>query len=100
MLVEAQRCAGPVRCRTAYRLHDPRWKVWKVRGDAPASRRGTHVGPGELGKAFPFVVDEVLEFDARAGLKDHHLDAFLSKLIAQRSAARAGANDHHHAAVI
>jgi hypothetical protein len=100
VLVEAQRGAGPVRRRTADRLHDPCRKVRKIPGDAPASRCGAHVGPGELGKALPFIVDEVLQFDARAGLKDHDLDALLRKLVAERSAARAGAHDHDHAAVI
>ena len=89
-----------MRGRTADRLHDPRRKVRKIFCDAPASRCGAHVGPCKLGKALPFIVDEVLQLDARTGFKDHDLDALLRKLIAERSAARAGTDDHDHAAVI
>src|SRR5262249_54064173 len=74
--------------------------VGKILCDPPASGCGAHVGPGELGKALPLIVDEVLQFDARAGFKDHDLDALLRKLVAERSAARSGADNHDHAAVI
>ena len=100
VLVEAQRGAGPVRRRAADRLDDPGRQVGEVLGDAPAARRGAHVGPGELGEALPFVVDEVLDLDARAGFEDDDLDALLRELVAERAAAGAGADDHDHAVVI
>ena len=89
-----------MRGRATDGLDDPGGQVGKILRDAPASRGGAHVGPGELGKALPFIIDEVLQLDARAGFKDHDLDALLRKLVAERSAARAGADDDDHAAVI
>ena len=55
------------------------------------SRR--NVLPGELAEALPFVVDEVLNLVARAGLKDDHLDAPLGELVRERAADRPRAND-------
>src|SRR6185312_15421541 len=51
-------------------------------------------------EALPLVIDEVLVLDARAGLEDHDLDALLRELVAERSAAGAGADNDHHAGVI
>ena len=59
----------------------------------PGSGGRAHVLPGELGEARPFVVDEVRNLVAVAGLEDHDLDALLGELVAECSAARAGADD-------
>jgi hypothetical protein len=88
VLVEAERSAGPVHRRAADRFHDPSRQIRKVLRHAPVARGGSHVGPGELREALPFVVDEILDLDARTGFEDHDLDAFLRKLVAQ-GAARA-----------
>ena len=100
MLVEAQRRAGPVCRRAAHRLHDPGRKIGEVLGHTPASGCGAHVRPCELGKALPFIVDEVMVLDARTGFEDDDLDALLRQFVAQCSTARARAHDYDHAAVI
>ena len=60
---------------------------------APDAGRGAHVGPGELGEALPFVVDEVLNLVAFAGLQDDDLDALLRELVCERAAAGPGTDD-------
>ena len=37
---------------------------------------------------------------ASTGFEDHHLDALLRKLVAERAATRAGADDADHAVVV
>ena len=68
-------------------------RLGKSLAHAPGARRGAHVRPGELGEALPFVVDEVLDLVARAGLEHDHLDALLRELVGERAAAGAGADD-------
>src|SRR5258708_27731033 len=89
-----------MRGRAAARLEDRGGKPREVFGTAPRSRCGAGVGPGELGKTVPLVVDELLVLDAGARLEDDDLDALLRQLVAQRAAAGAGADDHHNAAVV
>ncbi len=100
VLLEAQRSASPVHRRAADRLDDPRRQVGKIVRHAPGTRRGAHVLPGELGKARPFVVDEIRDLMASAGFQDHHLDALLRKLVAERAAAGAGADNADHGVVV
>ena len=82
------------------RFHDPGRQVGEVARHAPRARRGPHVGPGELGEAFPLVVDEVLDLVAGARLQDHRLDALLGEFVAERAAAGAGADDDDEAVVV
>ncbi len=84
----------------ADRLHDPRRQIGEVMRDPPGSRRGAHVLPGQLREAGPFVVDEIRDLVPPAGLKDHHLDALLRELVAERAATGAGADNHDHAVVV
>src|SRR6185312_1242871 len=86
--------------RSADRLDDPCRQIWKVAGDTPGAGRRSHVGPRQLREALPFIVDEVLDLGAWSGLKDHHLDTFLSELIAERTAAGAGADNYNNAIVV
>ena len=100
MGLDPERGAGPVDGGAADGLDDPGGQVGEVLVDAPGAGGGAHVGPGELGEAGPFVVDEILVFDAVAGLEDDGLDALLGELVAERAAARAGADDDDEAVVV
>ena len=84
----------------ADRLDDPRRQVRKVLRHTPAATRGAVIKPSDLGEAVPFVVDEILVFDARAGFEHDNVDAFLGKFVCQRAAASAGADDDDNAVVI
>jgi hypothetical protein len=86
--------------RAADRFDDPGRQIGEITRHLPASGGGAHVGPGELGEAVPFVVDEVLELVPVAGLEDHGFDALLGKLVAERSTACAGADDDDEPVVV
>jgi hypothetical protein len=86
--------------RSTDRLDDPRRQVGEILGDAPVAGCGSHILPRQLRETFPFVVDEVLQLDARPGLKDHNLDALLGQFVTQRAAAGAGTDDYDHAIIV
>ena len=57
--------------------------------------------PGELGEAFPFVVDEIRRCSSRlpaSSMTD--LDALLREFVAKRAAAGAGADDDDDPVVV
>src|SRR6267154_3470182 len=87
-------------CRSADRFDDPRRQVGEVSTNAPVAGGGSHVRPRKLRETLPFVVDEVLHLDARPGLKDHHLDTFLSQFVTQRAAAGAGTDNYDYAIIV
>src|SRR3979490_2035273 len=87
-------------CRSADRFDDPRRQVGEIFTNAPVAGGGSHVRPRKLRETLPFVVDEVLHLDARPGLKDHHLDAFLSQFVTQRAAAGAGTDNYDYAIIV
>src|ERR1700716_2332804 len=87
-------------CRSADRFDDPRRQVGEIFTNAPVAGGGSHVRPRKLRETLPFVVDEVLHLDARPGLKDHHLDTFLSQFVTQGAAAGAGTDNYDHAIVV
>ena len=89
-----------MRGRAADGLDDPGRQVRKILRHAPVAGGGALVLPGELGKRIPLVIDEILVFVAGARLEDDDVDAFLRKLVAQRAAAGAGADDDDHAVVV
>src|SRR5260370_39104415 len=86
--------------RPAERYDYPGGQVGEVLVSARAARRGAHVLPGELREARPFVVDEILDLVAGAGLEDHRLDALEGEFGAQGSAAGARTDDDHDAGVV
>ncbi len=88
VILEPQRRAGPVHGRAADRLDDPGRQVREIMRDPPGAGRGSHVLPGELGEAFPLVVDEIRDLVAVARLEDDDLDALLRQFVAERAAPR------------
>src|SRR5712664_3682493 len=87
-------------CRSADRFDDPRRQVGEIFANTPVAGCGSHIRPRKLRETFPFVVDEVLHLDARPGLKDYHLDAFLGQFANQRAAAGAGTDNYDHAIIV
>src|SRR3546814_12870050 len=85
--------------RAADRLDDPCRQPGEIPGDAPAPRRRALVEPGDLAEARPLVIDEVLDLVAPARLENHHRDALLRQLVAERAATSAGADDDDDAVV-
>src|SRR5262245_52020667 len=100
MVLKTQRCSGPVRCCATHGFDDPCRKVGKVLGYTPVAGCGSLVHPGELSETFPLVIDEVLVLMAGAGLENNDVDALLCKLVAERSAAGARADDDDHTVVL
>src|SRR6476620_12805414 len=86
--------------RAANRFDDPGRQIGKIMGDAPVSRSGAHIFPGELGETAPFIVDEILHLVPIASLKDHDLDALLGELVAECAAARTRADDNDESVVV
>jgi len=74
-------------------LDDPGRQIGEVPRDAPVTGGRSHVFPGKLGEAFPFVVDEIIHLVTGARLEDDGLDSFAREFGAERTAARAGADD-------
>ena len=87
-------------CRSADRFDDPRRQVGEIFGDAPVAGGGSHIRPRKLRETFPFVVDEVLQLDARPSLKHHHFDAFLRQFTAQRATPSAGTDNYDYAIIV
>ena len=86
--------------RSADGLDDPGRQVGEVLVDPPAAGGRAHIRPGELGEAWPFVVDEIRELDAFARFQHDDFDALLRQLVAERSAARARPYDDDDAVVV
>src|SRR5690606_6411540 len=58
------------------------------------------VEPGDLGKALPLVIDEIVVFDAAACLEDDDIDALLGEFVAKRATTGARADDDDNAVVV
>jgi hypothetical protein len=86
--------------RAAHRLDDPGRQVGEVLGHPPGSGGRAGVGPGELGEARPFVIDEILDRMPGARFEHNDIHSLLGQFIAKRSAAGARANDDNHIVVI
>ena len=99
MLLEAQRCAGPVGGRAAHGFANPGWQAGKVFGDAPGTGGGACVQPGQLHKRLPLVVDKACARLHRARLEDHNLDALLAQFVGQCATARARTNNDDYGVV-
>ena len=96
MVLKAQGSARPVGRGAAHSLDDPRRKAGKVLGHAPVAAGGAGIQPGQLAKAFPFVVDVILGQVAPPGLQRHDLDALLRQLVRKDAAPCPGADDDDH----
>ncbi len=100
VILEAQAGAGEMRRRAADRLDDPRRQVGEVARHPPRPGGGAHVEPGELGEAFPLVVDEVLGLVVAAGFEGDDGDALLRQSVAEHAAAGTGADDDDDRVVV
>ena len=77
----------------AHGLDDPGWQAGKVLGHAPVAAGGAGIQPGQLAKAFPFIIDIILRQVAPARLERHDLDSLLRQLVGQRAATGPGPHD-------
>ena len=64
---------------------NPRRKVWRILGNPPGSRSGPFIEPGQLGERLPLIINMLLPFNPRPGLKNQGANALLSQFVSERT---------------
>ena len=90
----------PVKRGAAEALAGPRRRGRVVAGDGRGAGAGARVLPGQTVVHRPFVVDEIVHLEARAGLQHDHVDPPARQLVGDGPAAGARADDDDDAVVV
>src|SRR5208283_3581845 len=100
MLLEPQRATGPMHRSPTNHFAGPRGKVWIIPGDRPGSRSGPFIKPRQLGKRLPLIINMLLPFNPRSGLKNQRANPLLGQFVSKRATPGTRTDNEHHAIVI